>query len=113
MGKVLKAMLGKKRPKGSGLVKFCSQCFNESPDLQQCSHCFNATYCSQECQKLAWPNHKPFCVKIKPAEVVAKISSEAIAKAAAAEADLLKMLEDEENAQTDASKKKKKPAAKK
>ena len=31
--------------------------------LKACSRCHTAWFCSQECQRLGWPTHKPECAR--------------------------------------------------
>ncbi|KIK63366.1 hypothetical protein GYMLUDRAFT_241858 [Collybiopsis luxurians FD-317 M1] len=42
----------------------CTECYTSHSvwkPLQKCSGCLIAKYCSRECQKKAWPAHKPTC----------------------------------------------------
>lgn len=43
---------------------FCSAC-GEGKALKRCSACKSVNYCSERCQKLHWPAHKPFCSNLK------------------------------------------------
>jgi hypothetical protein len=51
------------------LGRECSECQNNPVDdkvsFLVCSRCKEARYCSKDCQRAAWPAHKPVCV-IKP-----------------------------------------------
>ncbi|ORY79294.1 hypothetical protein BCR35DRAFT_96635 [Leucosporidium creatinivorum] len=47
----------------------CQQCMERRTDpekrLKACGRCKQAYYCSKECQKLAWPEHKRFCSRVR------------------------------------------------
>ena len=102
MRKILEEKLGTKIPKEVGIVKHCCQCLaTETKMLKMlmCARCQNASYCSEECQKAAWPQHKVCCKPItttKKSTGTAEVSADDVARAAAAEAELLGMLDEEE-----------------
>jgi hypothetical protein len=53
------------------MLVLCSQCHQLlRGKKRKCGGCFGAYYCSPDCQKAAWPTHKPLCIKsnacIKP-----------------------------------------------
>ncbi|KAI0668453.1 hypothetical protein C8Q78DRAFT_979609 [Trametes maxima] len=46
-------------------LRVCHKCGKGPQELgcklRRCSGCFSAMYCNRECQKAAWPAHKPSC----------------------------------------------------
>jgi len=51
----------------ANIVTSCSQCLKPNSDdtFRRCSKCKAVWYCSQECQKLAWPQHKTTCKAVE------------------------------------------------
>lgn len=48
-------------------VKECGHCHaikTTSKELLVCSRCKTFMYCSTDCQRNAWPTHKPLCIKL-------------------------------------------------
>lgn len=45
------------------ITQCCHSCQKKRPDveLDLCNRCHTVLYCSRECQKKAWPLHKPVC----------------------------------------------------
>jgi len=43
----------------------CSRCANTTEMSKFCKGCHNAKYCCRKCQRLAWPQHKVYCVSIR------------------------------------------------
>jgi len=52
------------------LLKACHQCGPTDKKLSRCARCHLALYCSVDCQRAAWPTHKPVClIQEKPTSV--------------------------------------------
>jgi len=45
--------------------KVCAQCGTKDGSLRKCVDCKSVCYCSKECQRKAWPVHKPDCLEIQ------------------------------------------------
>jgi hypothetical protein len=50
------------------LQQSCYQCGTTDAKLQACAACRHALFCSKACQKAAWPQHKPECLRAQALE---------------------------------------------
>ena len=45
----------------------CESCGKVEPGMKQCQQCRTCFFCSAACQKAAWKEHKPYCVRMAKA----------------------------------------------
>ena len=48
-------------------VRLCWHCERVAANMSACRACRNTYFCSAECQRAAWPEHKPYCKKMRQA----------------------------------------------